>query len=139
MVPDVCKNLPSPANGNVMTNATLRWAVANYSCDLCYMLEEDEERQCQYNVNQKLMWTGRAPRCCMYVVIGERERANLVVRTARILRPYVVQLRMLQDYALLFIRKDLKISHAAYDVVRIQVRGRCPSSSKREVKRTSCP
>ena len=51
------------------------------------------------------------------IIIGERERANLVVRTARIfyiyLRPYVVQLRMLQDYALLFIRKDFKISHAA--------------------------
>ena len=44
------------------------------------------------------------------VFIGERERANLVVRTARI-RPYVVQLRMLQHYALLFIRKGFKHFH----------------------------
>ena len=61
-------------------------------------------------------------------IIGERERANLAVQTARIfyyLSTYVVQLRVLQDYALLFIRKDFKIPHAAClacdDVVRIHV------------------
>ena len=61
--------------------------------------------------------------------LGEWERANLVVRTALnfyiifpffwhlflsngeyiYLRLYVIQLRMLHDYALLFIRKDFKI------------------------------
>ena len=82
MVPDVCKTLPSPANGTVMTNATLRWAVANYSCDLCYMLEGDEERRCQYNVNQKLMWSGRAPRCGMYVVIIDTYKLSTVEVTA---------------------------------------------------------
>ena len=57
-----------------------------------------------------LQTTTNSPR---QYIIGERERANLVVRTARIfyiyLRPYVVRLCMLQDCALLFIRKDFKI------------------------------
>ena len=45
-------------------------------------------------------------------VIGERERANIVVRTARIF--YDRTSSNCACYALLFIQKDFKISHAAW-------------------------
>ena len=63
IVAEMCENLPSPANGTVMTNGTLQWATAVYSCDPGYILTGDEERQCLYNDGSMLTWSGRAPRC----------------------------------------------------------------------------
>ena len=66
--------------------------------------------------------------CIHLLVIGERERANPVVRIGAefssyiYLRPYVVQLRMLQDYTLLFIRKDFKISQCLSQCHHVRIR-----------------
>jgi hypothetical protein len=81
IVAEMCENLPSPANGTVMTNGTLQWAVANYSCELGFKLVGDAVRQCQYDENGELMWSATAPSCVAEMCENLPSPANGTVMT----------------------------------------------------------
>ena len=75
------------------------------------------------------------------LVIGERERANLVVRTARIFYLFIYDRTSSTCACSRIMRFFLSERISKFHVLPgcIIVRGRCPSWSKRVGKRTSCP
>ena len=54
-----CGSLDSPSNGNVSLSGTTFQSVAQYSCDMGYLLVGMESRQCQANRT----WSGESPVC----------------------------------------------------------------------------
>ena len=54
-----CGSLDSPANGSISLSATTFLSLAEYSCDLGYILIGEESRQCQANRT----WSGEDPIC----------------------------------------------------------------------------
>ena len=54
-----CGSLDSPANGSVSLSGTTFQNLAEYSCDLGYLLVGSESRQCQANRT----WSGENPFC----------------------------------------------------------------------------
>ena len=54
-----CGSLDSPANGSVSISGTTFQSVAQYLCDLGYLLVGVESRRCQANRT----WSGESPVC----------------------------------------------------------------------------